>query len=182
MLTAGAGQTVPITPLGTVGTTTNGIEVITPTITVSAAGYDAGLTSININGTVGDNAIHLPLTSPPGVVFLNGLYVIGQVLVPGVNSLAYPETIASVVSADQLSFSGNNTDSLPPAFSTAGAEMTTAYPTGNVYVQNFLGGGVIGMLNPLVKISSSGIALPSGVSNDLSSDDSDDDHHHHSGM
>jgi hypothetical protein len=50
MLTAGT---------GTVGTSTNAVEVNAPKVSVSVGGQDASGISANINGTVTDNTVHL---------------------------------------------------------------------------------------------------------------------------
>jgi fibronectin-binding autotransporter adhesin len=152
--------TVLMAETGTVGLTGNGIEVNTPTLAALAGGYDAGLTSININGTVGDGVIHF-LAYPPGMVRLNGYYI-GQILVPGSNSLAYPDALAS---AQRLVSVTGVDPMLPPlVVNTAGSVKGSAYPTLDVNTQISVGGGTVGMADPVVRVNGAGMALPENLS------------------
>ena len=144
-----------------IGTTAKALTVNVPTVTVYAGGTDAGLTSVNISGVVGDDSVHF-VSYPPGSIRFNDRYIYipsgNGVLADGIGSQVYPVTL---VAAQQLAYTDNA--SMLPSMRLAEAAMLNAYPTDNIKAQINKHGSVVGMLEPMIKISGSGMTLLSGM-------------------
>ncbi|TSA15100.1 MAG: S-layer family protein, partial [Betaproteobacteria bacterium] len=134
----------------------------TTALQAQAGAMDGSGFSINVIGTVPSNNIDLiNQGATPGLVMLNGR-ILNDLQVPGVNPVAGRVALAV---AGQVPMTGNG-ELLPPApTSVAASFLETAYPSDNVRFQMTFGGGIVGMLNPLLTLEGIGVNVPGDVAN-----------------
>jgi len=140
---------------GVVGTLAAPLNVNVPSLYTYAGGQENWV-SIDINGKVGDNILHL-LNLPPGACILNGRNVCGRD-VPG-DDIGFPVALAYL---DQMYLSSNGYVYMTPPRITPNTLQRQMFNSEDNEVASIYG-PYIYKFAPMVKTQNRGVNLPAGV-------------------